>query len=498
MHHALQIQEILLHIFSHCYSWPDSGSRSDLVSLARTCRAFKEPALDVAWGCLYNLAPLAQCLPETAGHQRSFSIPLTQTEWDILRSYARRIRCILDFRRGLDEKSIEVLSNLPTTGPLFPNLRHLRCKYTTKSMHLLHLPFPSLISIEVNFEDPHWFEDSLQSLPEFSPNINSLSLYVCRSDIAFNKLVSSCICQWRNLQTVICPKISLDVDALAHLSRMPALTQLTFKQILTFPDCGIPFFFRNLRNLTVHPTSLDSMPQLLSQIRLPAIRDFIVIFDSCPSKQEFTSFLVGVQISNASRTMDVLFLYQLPSPSNIVRSDLLVCFADLRPCMAFSNLHCIDINIECAVDLTDSDLLALASVWPNLERFVINSDWGWNTLGGITPNGLLQLLQRCQSLNWIALAMDTRGYSEPPPSGHFASHGVTLPCHLFLDVLDSIMEPESVPAIAAFFTGIAHHSHFSLHAWCGGKMIKLPGWEVSKDCWKVVSRQARDATSRRP
>ena len=60
MHHALEIQEILSNIFGCCYP-------SDLPSLARTCRAFKEPALDVLWEELVNLSPLAQCLP--ASHQ---------------------------------------------------------------------------------------------------------------------------------------------------------------------------------------------------------------------------------------------------------------------------------------------------------------------------------------------------------------------------------------------------------------------------------------------
>ena len=57
MHHALEIQEILLNIFGCC-------RLSDLPALARTCRAFKEPALDVLWEELEDPTTLAQCLPE--------------------------------------------------------------------------------------------------------------------------------------------------------------------------------------------------------------------------------------------------------------------------------------------------------------------------------------------------------------------------------------------------------------------------------------------------
>ena len=57
MHHALEIQEILFNIFGHCYE-------SALPPLARTCRAFKEPALDTLWAELEDLFPLALCLPD--------------------------------------------------------------------------------------------------------------------------------------------------------------------------------------------------------------------------------------------------------------------------------------------------------------------------------------------------------------------------------------------------------------------------------------------------
>ena len=57
MHHALEIQEILLNVFDQCCSF-------HLPALARTCRAFKEPALDVLWENLDDLSPLVGCIPE--------------------------------------------------------------------------------------------------------------------------------------------------------------------------------------------------------------------------------------------------------------------------------------------------------------------------------------------------------------------------------------------------------------------------------------------------
>lgn len=74
MHPALYIEEILLNIFSYCYtrkrySWPPPPFRYanvHLAALARTCRTFKEPALDMIWAELDDLTPLVRCLPKAS------------------------------------------------------------------------------------------------------------------------------------------------------------------------------------------------------------------------------------------------------------------------------------------------------------------------------------------------------------------------------------------------------------------------------------------------
>ncbi|KAF8447203.1 hypothetical protein L210DRAFT_3390514 [Boletus edulis BED1] len=38
-------------------------NKTDLPALARTCKAFRDPALDILWAELYSLAPLIRCLP---------------------------------------------------------------------------------------------------------------------------------------------------------------------------------------------------------------------------------------------------------------------------------------------------------------------------------------------------------------------------------------------------------------------------------------------------
>ncbi|KAF8452840.1 hypothetical protein L210DRAFT_3755795 [Boletus edulis BED1] len=462
MHHALEIQEIVFYIFGHC-DQPSAGSAADLAALARTCRTFKDPALDVLWEKLPDLSPLARCLPEASC--LSFS---GEIEWDILRSYARRVRR-LDALDGISRKSLKRLWKPLTTEPLFPNLRRLYFDYTHRATLLLLTPFPSLISLRVKVNKaPPLFEDSIKSFARTSPNLNILIIH--GPGINMNHIDPTFICKWQNLHIVICPQISLDLITLVHLSCMPALTSLSFMLYRTMPDevSTSSLIFSKLRHLSLNSELLDPISHLLSRIQLPVVAHFVASIRSCPSRQDLSSFLAGVQTSD---------------PSYVPEARPTFGFRDLRPYMTFTNLRHINFNVACKVDLTDSELLTLASAWPRLEVLDINRGWGWNTQGGITPNGLLQLLQTCPSLRWIALVIDTRGYTTIPPS--LPSLGLSMPRTLCIHALDSYIEAESVPAISAFLAGlIMPSSHFSLCAWERQGMAWLPNRVVCKVLWK--------------
>lgn len=76
MHKCWEVPELLTAIFLHTtddpnptrdqYStWPIPGS-STLALLARTCKPFSEPALDILWRFMPGLGPLTRCLPSDA------------------------------------------------------------------------------------------------------------------------------------------------------------------------------------------------------------------------------------------------------------------------------------------------------------------------------------------------------------------------------------------------------------------------------------------------
>ena len=405
----------------------------------------------------------------------------------------------MNFQSGLDEKSLRILTTPPTTEPLFPNLRYLRGEYETKSLHLLHLPLPSLISLDVNFRDPQWFQDSLESLPDFSPDITTLSLRVGWSPVAFSQFFSVCVSRWKNLETLICPEIALDVDTLTHLSRMPALTELAFALSTTPTAFDSPLSFSNLHDLVVRSESLEPIPWLFFQIRLPVVTKLHVLVGDSPLAKELSSLFASVQTSGIGHIIRGLWLSQSTSQCDERNPGALQLDLDsLRPCMTFGDLRWIDLNIDWDVYLTDGDLLTLASAWPHLESLIINEDWGWKTESGITPDGLLKLLRTCSSLSRVAVAIDTRGYIECLGSpDHF---GLASSRKFHIDVLDSVIAAESVPAVATYFANIALCSRsMTLNAWNSWVMAVagISNWEVYMNRWQDVFGRLNDAVGRR-
>lgn len=61
VHRSLGVDRILLSIFNYVHANGDDDE--SLYNFATTCRAFRDPALDVLWRVQMSLAPLVKCLP---------------------------------------------------------------------------------------------------------------------------------------------------------------------------------------------------------------------------------------------------------------------------------------------------------------------------------------------------------------------------------------------------------------------------------------------------
>ncbi|KAG8213563.1 hypothetical protein J3R82DRAFT_10217 [Butyriboletus roseoflavus] len=345
MHLALYLPEILYNIFGHVApveNWEWAQERlphtSDLAALARTCQAFKEPALDVLWSELPDLSALARCVPDATHSEKrchyAFKRPLTDVEWATLRSYARRVwiflNCIL-MEACLDEESITMLFS-PSPDALFPNLRFLSWNYG-RPFPLVHVAARPLRVLHLDFRraDTSQYRNILDSAGNLCPHIKKFRTLLA-SPILFGS--------W-------------------SVARSPS----TRRPFYTSPACRIL------------PSDFVLVFSNLSRCEIASGW----LFPGSPSKQTLRSFITSLGNACSSDTLTHLtilsqhYLFRRLLAGGEVESDNYpLVYDDLYPCMTFGNLRSLKINLNQAVGLTDNDLVELASAWPHLEELLIN------------------------------------------------------------------------------------------------------------------------------
>ncbi|KAG8213543.1 hypothetical protein J3R82DRAFT_10188 [Butyriboletus roseoflavus] len=502
MHHALYIQEILLHIFGHCCPteshWTPNrlSFTTDLAVLARTCRAFKEPALDVLWSELVDLSPLVRCLPgacQSLGLSYSFKRQLNETEWETLRSYTRRVWHITGYSNlhgWLDSDNFIAICNTPIMEPLFPNLRSLYWQGMAM-IPVTHIAVPSLTSLDLHFRRVPVLNNFLDSVGELSPNITRFRIYVFQCQI-LHEAICSHICRWANLRVLDFHGVIVDATMVSRLSEISGLTYLSFTLIpgVTdwIPSSGSVSVFPRLMHLEMASESLGPVTGLLSCTQLPVLQNLVVVCPRCPSKEVFRSYMTTVQnVCSPESLINFLFFNnkspRLPlSGTPDSESDGQLTLDDLRPCMGFVNLWQLRVDIKWSVALTDSDLVALVSAWPRVQYLHINEEWGWRTTGGITLRGLVELLERSRSLSLLCIAIHAESFTELP---HDLDEALVPSMPLRILLADSVIRAADVPALVDVFVGLRVYLRFFV-ALNDVAMVNRVGAEGRGGGWRQV------------
>ncbi|KAI5899497.1 uncharacterized protein SCHCODRAFT_01146571 [Schizophyllum commune H4-8] len=199
---CLEIPEILLLV---CAELRTSKRLGTLASLASTCSAMREPALDVLWEEQDSIVPLLQTLSQDRVSESVLTLEryISQADWDHMQYYARRIKrltleaddgmlCGIGSRRrdeddddddeelydedrdySIETSTLELLQSRAGHEPLLPNLRHLDYGELDSSW----LPFitlfvnPSLQSLRIRPSIEDESMNILATLPSLCPNL---------------------------------------------------------------------------------------------------------------------------------------------------------------------------------------------------------------------------------------------------------------------------------------------------------------------------------------
>ncbi|KAG1742802.1 hypothetical protein EDB19DRAFT_596426 [Suillus lakei] len=238
MHRALLVSEVLSEIFAYVNEslspW-SAGKKPSLEALARTCKAFHEPAMDLLWADLDGIRPLLGCAPRL--HRLIYPSgsrlltwdwskdiePLSEHETRQFLHNAARVRSL----SVSCSDDLHLFSVLPIETCMFPRLLSLAFIVRRLQHKYLHLFLsPTLRCCVISVINP-----DLKSLATRCIALEHLSLKIPeweRQSAADRTLLSDSIRLCKRLVTLSC--LPLDWAAWKHLSNLPSLLKVSVRE----------------------------------------------------------------------------------------------------------------------------------------------------------------------------------------------------------------------------------------------------------------------------
>ncbi|KAG2043676.1 hypothetical protein BDR03DRAFT_887419 [Suillus americanus] len=437
MHVCLLPPEILLHIFSICRDCQLIRPHVTLASLARTCRIFKEPALDILWENIDGFEPLISCLPggvaviinTDMGRMLTLKRPLLNGEWRIVYQYAQRIRFFRVYSRDLnfvDDRVIQALMSAPS--PLLPNLRILNWYDDGECFFpLLRTLLGSTITsvaLRFNSQSPSFAKSALLTfLGTRCPSIRALDCIYGgdseeSSDAIFETLRG--LQQLRRLNTVI-----PNTQALLCLATLPSLKYLQFSlttyNIKETQLNPIPTFSSQLDQVRITTPSPSVFSHCLRNVRFLSCRSVKVFVDYSDlgpdidtetmapyDPLDIPDLIVSFSkcFSPVLEKLEFQFDYEFPTlfaEDILANPSFALGFDVVAPLLSFSRLTNLQLDWMCTSAIDDSSLKIMAQSWPQLEYLQFGCEARWMTPPSVTFIGLVHLIHHCPRLCRIGM-----------------------------------------------------------------------------------------------
>ncbi|KAG0697940.1 hypothetical protein DFH29DRAFT_127128 [Suillus ampliporus] len=423
MHPCLRLEEILQEIFR-------DADYMSLTVLARTCRSFYEPAINVIYSDLPGLEPLIKRLPQDLWSVNSGALviwgPLRPQDWEVFAGYSRRVRSLRLRWFASDAQLYRALSSPPDPSFLLPNLRTFtwHCLSTrsagldvmTAFMRLLlgHNPVEAQLIVS---------EHALAAFSDLGcTSLRKLVIQNPKVPISAD-VTGEAICNHSDLRSLACGEVS--IRALHHLSQFPSLSRLTiglgedFPSALTFPRSP----FHKLRYLTINSKSIGPCLSMLKATNW-SIRCFHHRMDAGydPAGREALLALLPLQLSHESLKCISLHTNAAPHEDD----DPVTNPLSLKPLFSFNNLLILELSGAILPGLDNNGLQQLATAWPQLRVLILQQKAGLYRFPHVDLTGLVLLLEHCPDLQQLAISVNAIIDTKVPPAHPISSISNTL------------------------------------------------------------------------
>ncbi|OAX35775.1 hypothetical protein K503DRAFT_802542 [Rhizopogon vinicolor AM-OR11-026] len=423
--------EILLDIFQSIHDGVDELGypyHYTTAALARTCRLFKEPALNTLWKNIIGLTPLISCLPEGVSERTQGYVTLTRLlspeEWNTVGQYARRIRSLIIYDSQLariDDRLMQLLISMPSPTPLLQNLRSLEWWDDRECFFplLRTLLVPTISSVKLGSVGcrpwaPTFAKSALlASLGARSPSIQELVCAYSGADDSHE--ICEFVCSWQELSHLVTGV--LNIRSLHHLASLPSLKSLHFR-IHEFNDTQsnlTPIFSSQLDEVSITAPAPSFFSRCLRNVHFLSCRTVVL----CVGESDGLSFstriaeppydsldvpdLIDSLSKSFSSTLEHISINFGSLRAGLDDPNLVLGFDAVAPLMSFSRLTKLDLKFFCISIIDDAALKIIAQSWPQLEHFLFGSATRRLDPPSLTFTGLVHLIQHCRHLRNIEM-----------------------------------------------------------------------------------------------
>ncbi|KAG2063726.1 hypothetical protein BDR04DRAFT_1085111 [Suillus decipiens] len=458
----LWIPEILQLIFEYVYdpsrTKEDSEGRVTVANLARTCQAFKDPALDVLWAQLHSLDALVLCSGGRRVNDDSQAVwerPLYDADWCILASYAKRVHTLTISLQSdtWDISTMHILNCFPLPGGLLPALTELNWLSNREDF----FPFlhcfcgPTLKTLELS--PTTWSVCKCVAIASLAPSCPLLEDFLCfGADDSSMQAISEAVLGWKKLEVLEVGPVN--EQALMHVASLHTLQSLRFSASSELIPHVLEFCSPRARIeiVALTPSSLQTFMQNVHfSIQRLDLR--------CPLYDDVFPHLFFTHLKDCvvhpEKLIELLLLPGMTTKEDTNHESIVLTSLMLRPLLSFKGLRQLDLGHSCTAHMDDSFLNELALSCPGLEQLYLGDQKSWLVDPLLTFDGVISLLKHCRQLSALGVFFNAtlKNYAIHATPVHAVSPKIKT----FFVGSSLIYDPVRVAAVLSFlFPSLTH------------------------------------------
>ncbi|KAK6988694.1 hypothetical protein R3P38DRAFT_2660601 [Favolaschia claudopus] len=425
MHRCLDIAELVRLIFEeldpfpcHCAEYDSFLHIDTLLHLAKTCRQFSEPALDMLWRSHDGLVNVLKCLPAESwcvsdGYFRIIS-PVVKLDWQRPLANSTRIKnlCDPDPKILLHTSAVEAIVSLPA-GILLPQVQHIIIESSAAIFpYISGLVGPRIHSIKLTLDLPSLPFSALHPIVPENRSLNYLSLARpgLHNDSA-KDLVSAFILEMDNVR-------ELDAQCLnelgyQHIATFPHLERLRLWDILELPFPCPPYHdspFAALSSVTVHTSDVAFATNFIEVLYSSMLSEVCIISTENATTTNLAPLFSAIHTAcHASQLNHLMISMEEDNTLVAATPNIYTLSMDfLRPLTVYGSMRSLKLLFPILSGFDDELMEELAPSWPQLEELFIGGHCRSIELqtSRRTVNSLISLAHFCPRLDTLSLVID--------------------------------------------------------------------------------------------